>query len=77
MPQMSGLELLKKIREKDKKVKVIMVSVANSQSNIEEAYRLGANDFIKKPFSTAYLEEVVMDKIQELLIYEIGKEENG
>ena len=67
MPQMSGLELLKKIREKDTKVKIIMVSVADEPANVEESFKLGANDFIKKPFTTDYLEEVVMGKIQELV----------
>ena len=67
MPDINGLELLKKIREKDKQVKVIMVSMAGDPSNIEEAYKLGADGFISKPFSTDYLEEVVMKKIQELV----------
>ncbi len=67
MPQISGLELLKKIREEDKDVKIIMVSIAGQDSNVQEALRLGADAFVKKPFSVEYLEEVVMAKILELI----------
>jgi len=67
MPNMSGLELLEKIRAKDKDAKIIMVSVADEPPNIEEARRLGADDFIKKPFDIDYLEEVVMAKIQDFV----------
>jgi len=67
MPNMSGLELLEKIRAKDKDAKIIMVSVADEPPNVEEARRLGADDFVKKPFDVDYLEEVVMAKIQDFV----------
>jgi two-component system OmpR family response regulator len=67
MPQMDGLTLLAKIKQSGSKAKIIMVTVADDEQTKEKARQLGADAFISKPFSTDYLEEVVADKIEELL----------
>jgi len=67
MPKMGGLDVLKKIRETNKEVKIIMVTVADDPETKGKAFELGANDFVSKPFNTDYLEAVVMSKIQELV----------
>jgi len=66
MPEMNGLEVLKQIKEFDPAIKVLMVSVADDKETKERAEKLGADEFIKKPFSKRYLEEVVIQKIIEL-----------
>lgn len=66
MPQMNGLEVLKQIKEFDSSIKVIMVSVADDKETKDKAKQLGADEFIRKPFSKRYLEEVVIQKIIEL-----------
>ena len=50
MPSMDGLQLLAKIRENDFDVDVIIVSAANDKDKIKQALRLGAVDYIIKPF---------------------------
>jgi len=50
MPEMNGLEALKKILEIDKKAKIIMCSALSQQKLIEEAIVEGAKDYIVKPF---------------------------
>ncbi len=50
MPSMDGLELLAKIREEGFDVDVIIVSAANDKDKIKQALRLGAVDYIIKPF---------------------------
>jgi len=50
MPGGDGLEALANIREFDPGAKVIMCSQVTKQSTVEEAIRLGALDFITKPF---------------------------
>ena len=51
MPRLDGIETLKKIREKDIPVSVIMVTAANDNKTVEEAVRLGAVDYLVKPFT--------------------------
>ena len=51
MPRLDGIETLKKIREKDIPVSVIMVTAANDNSTVEETVRLGAIDYLVKPFT--------------------------
>ena len=50
MPNMSGLELLEAIRNTDLELPVIMITGFSTEDNAIKALRLGAADFIKKPF---------------------------
>ncbi len=50
MPEMDGIETLKRIRAEYPDQKVIMVSAAGQKDKIMEALKFGAVDFIKKPF---------------------------
>ncbi len=63
MPGMDGIEVLKKIKEFDPKVKVIMMTAVLDKEIIEQAMALGAIDYIMKPVSLNYLESVLKDKI--------------
>lgn len=67
MRGMSGLDALKKIKEIDKKIKVIMLTIHEEQDIVEKAKSLGADEYITKPFRVDYLEEVVIRKVQELI----------
>ena len=50
MKGMNGIEALKKLREKDPQVKVIMVTAIGQGSMQKEAAHLGATAYIRKPF---------------------------
>lgn len=50
MPQMTGVELLRAIRENDKDVPFIMITGYADVDMAIQALRLGADDFIKKPY---------------------------
>jgi len=50
MPGMSGLDLLEAIRHTDIEVPVIMITGFSTEDNAIKALRLGAADFIKKPY---------------------------
>ncbi|HBR15058.1 MAG TPA: response regulator [Candidatus Omnitrophica bacterium] len=63
MEGMSGLETLKEIKNFDPAIKVIMVTVASDQETREKATEFGADDFIKKPLNTGYLEGTVSLKV--------------
>ena len=56
MPGQSGLETLVKIRELDADVPVVMLSVVGTASTIVDAMRLGAIDYLGKPFKEGELE---------------------
>jgi two-component system, chemotaxis family, chemotaxis protein CheY len=50
MPNMNGLEAMRKIFQIDPKAKVIMCSALGQQNLIVEAIKAGVKDFIVKPF---------------------------
>ena len=50
MPGMTGMELLAAVRDLDKEVPFIIITGFADVDNAIEALRLGATDFIKKPF---------------------------
>lgn len=50
MPGMNGIELLAEARRQDPEVPVIIITAYSTVDHAIEALRLGATDFIKKPF---------------------------
>jgi DNA-binding response OmpR family regulator len=50
MPDVSGLEVLRQIREKSPHLPVVIVTGYASPSEVDEARRLGVADIIEKPF---------------------------
>lgn len=52
MPKLSGLEVLKEIKTIRADVKVVMITGYKSVETAEEAIRLGACDYIIKPFKS-------------------------
>ncbi len=59
MPEMDGLNALRKLKEKYPKVKIIMCSAMGQQTMVLDAIRSGAHDFIVKPFDKAKVLESV------------------
>lgn len=56
MPHMDGLELVKRIRKIAPAVPIVMISIVDSCTWIDEAYSAGVTDFICKPLSRETLE---------------------
>ncbi|MDO5387932.1 MAG: response regulator transcription factor [Clostridia bacterium] len=56
LPVTDGLEVLKRIREKDFKTKIIILSARTSVEERIEGINLGANDYMVKPFDFMELE---------------------
>jgi len=59
MPEMDGIELLRRIRESDPATQVIVISGHGNIETAVTATKLGAFDFIEKPFSLDGLLQVV------------------
>ncbi|QDV89402.1 Transcriptional regulatory protein ZraR [Phycisphaerae bacterium RAS2] len=50
LPDRTGLEVLRKIREQDTEIVVLMMTAYSNVENAVEAMRLGAYDYVSKPF---------------------------
>ena len=66
MKGMDGIETLKKIREVDKKVKVVMVTAVVDQDIMDQASKLGASKYITKPLILEELEAAVLANTKEV-----------
>jgi len=57
LPYSSGLEIIRKVKENEatKSIPVIVLSAMGQENIVEEAFALGADDFLKKPFSLSEL----------------------
>src|SRR5216110_1580739 len=59
MPGMTGIEGLRKIREIDPHLSVIMLTGFGALETAKEALRLGANDYISKPFDAGEMRDII------------------
>ena len=50
MPVMNGFEMVERIRETDQQVIIIFTSALTSPNDVKAGYRLGINNYVKKPF---------------------------
>ena len=60
MPGMDGLECLKNVKQKYPKTVVIMITALKDEARIATAKKLGASNYIVKPFSLGYLESELL-----------------
>lgn len=50
MPEMDGIEMTKRIRRYDEHVPIIFLTAKSEIEDIEEAFEIGGNDYLQKPF---------------------------
>lgn len=50
LPEKTGIEIIKEVREENKDIKVIILTVDSSQETKESFFNLGIDDYITKPF---------------------------
>ena len=65
LPKVSGLDIVKYIRQKDKDTPIIMITASLEVDNFVKAYENGCSEYIKKPFHLKEL-ELRMDNLLEL-----------
>lgn len=51
MPQMDGFEMVRRIRQHDRHTPVLFLSARSAIDDVVEGFELGADDYLKKPFS--------------------------
>lgn len=59
MPEMDGIEAVKKIKAVDPSAKIIMCSAMGQQAMVIDAIQAGARDFVVKPFQPERVIEAV------------------
>jgi DNA-binding NtrC family response regulator len=59
MPGIDGLETLEKMRKVQPRLKVIMLSCVSDTRKVVQAIRLGAHDYLTKPFQKIELDNVI------------------
>lgn len=64
MPGKTGIEGLREIRALDPHVAVIMLTGFGALETAQEALRIGANDYLKKPFDTREMMEVIRTNVR-------------
>ena len=82
MPDMDGIEVLRRIKKIDKDIPVIMITAYGSMGSVIEAMRLGAYDYLNKPFDLdkmkilikRALETQILTKKLGYLVSELEKE---
>lgn len=67
MPEMDGVEMTRTIRENTKvsHIPVVLLTAKTDMQSKLECLRIGANDYITKPFSMAYLEARIDNILEE------------
>ncbi len=66
MPNMDGLTLLKKVREKGLTVPIIMCTTEAEKSRVIQAIQAGANNYVVKPFTGEALAEKINQTMEKV-----------
>ena len=59
MPEVGGIEALQVIKEVNPEIPVVMLSSAGTPQKLMETLKLGALDFIQKPYTSGQIKRVV------------------
>lgn len=63
MPNMNGLELVKKIRSIDQDTPIIMITTEGGKSSVITALKAGVNNYVVKPFTP----QILKDKLSTII----------
>lgn len=64
MPEMSGMELLTRMKETDPEATVIMITAFGSTDTAVEAMKLGAYDYVQKPFKIDEVKIIIRQALE-------------
>jgi len=66
MPEMDGIEVLRRIKKMKKEIVVIMLTAYGTLETARKAMKLGAYDYITKPFDLFSLKSIVKEGLKKL-----------
>ena len=64
MPEMNGIETLRRIKAHDKNLDIIMISAVDRAQEAIDSFRHGAYDYITKPFD----HEIILNRLEKVLL---------
>ncbi len=64
MPEMDGIETLKRIKAHDKNIDIIMISAVDRAQEATDSIKYGAYDYITKPFD----HEIILNRLEKVLL---------
>ena len=81
MPKMDGFELAKQIRLAKPNIPIIIVTAKDQKKDVLRGFKLGADDYITKPFSmqeleariSAIMRRIIGEEHEEQQFYQLGK----
>ena len=63
MPGLGGIELLKRVQQKDSKTPVILISGKGSEEDSDSFAQMGAFAYVTKPFKLEHIEGLVQQAV--------------
>ncbi|MFH1620440.1 MAG: response regulator [bacterium] len=66
LPDMSGLDVLKKLRAKNSKAVIIMLTASDDIELGKKSIEMGASEYVTKPFEISYLRTIIKDRMDVL-----------
>lgn len=76
MPRRNGIELLKCIRENGYETDVILITAASDTDKVQAALRLGAVDYLIKPFEFERFQQALINYREQFLFFNKNKQIN-
>lgn len=73
MPRMDGIELVKKIREEDRLIPIIVATAMNDKETILESVDIGITNYLVKPVDTNELIGVLIESVKTILAINQGE----
>jgi DNA-binding NtrC family response regulator len=77
LPGMDGIEVLKKIKEIDSSIEVVIVTAYASEQSHANAITLGALEYLRKPFLMEEIYEMVERGLRKRRTKKMGKKDTG
>ncbi len=74
LPKMSGIDIVKRYRDHNKKGIVIMLTAKNNEEDLLDAFEVGVDDYVTKPFSPRELGARIQAHLRRY--YDISKRRN-
>lgn len=71
LPKWTGIEVCKKIREENQQIPIIFLTAKDTVQETIEGLKVGANDYIKKPFSFDELVERIKVQLRDHKEFEV------